>query len=95
MSDDHTPSALERASLPLLMALHRLPRWVFFLVIGGLLLAGLFLENAVGGVLLLVLAVLLGWLGAVGWSHLTAAGRLLRLLTVGLLVFAGVTRIVA
>lgn len=95
MPDEHTPSRLERASIPLLLALHRLPRWLFFLIVGGLLLAGLFLENAVGGVILLVLAVLLAWLGAVGWSHLTAPGRLLRLLTVGLLVFAGMSRIVA
>jgi uncharacterized membrane protein len=93
MPDD--PSPLERYSTPLLVRLSRLPRWLILVAAAALLLTGLLLENAVGGVLLLLLAAFLAWLAVLGWSRLQPAARLLRLLTIGLLVFAGASRIVA
>jgi hypothetical protein len=54
------------------------------------LLAGLALENAVGGVLLLLLALFLAWLAAVGWRYVSPVGRVIRLVVVGGLVVIGV-----
>ncbi len=92
MSDDHTPSALERISSPWLVRLSRVPRWLFLIALGSILFAGLFLDNALGGVLLLVLALFLAWLASLGWSHVSPVGRVLRLLTVGLLVYVAVDK---
>ena len=92
MLDDHTPSALERISAPWLVRLSLVPRWLFLIVLGGVLFAGLYLDNAVGGVLLLVLAAFLAWLASLGWSRVTPIGRVLRLLTVGLLVYVAVSK---
>jgi hypothetical protein len=92
MSDDHTPSALERISAPWLVRLSRVPRWLFLIVLGSILFAGLLLDSALGGVLLLVLALFLAWLASLGWSHVSPVGRILRLLTVGLLVYVAVDK---
>lgn len=92
MTDDHTPSALERISAPWLVRLSRIPRWLFLIVLGSVLFAGLYLDTALGGVLLLVLALFLAWLASVGWSHVSPMGRILRLATVGLLVFVAVDK---
>jgi hypothetical protein len=94
MPDDHTPSALERISAPWLVRLSLVPRWLFLIVLGGMLFAGLYLDNAVGGVLLLLLALFLAWLASLGWSRVTPIGRVLRLLTVGLLVYVAVSKFV-
>ena len=37
MPDDHTPSALERISAPWLVRLSLVPRWLFLIVLGGVL----------------------------------------------------------
>jgi hypothetical protein len=92
MSDDHTPSALERISGPWLVRLSRVPRWLFLVVLGSVLFAGLYLDSALGGVLLLVLALFLAWLASLGWSQVSPLGRILRLLTVGLLVYVAVDK---
>ncbi len=92
MTDDHTPSALERISAPWLVRLSRIPRWLFLIVLGSVLFAGLYLDSALGGALLLVLALFLAWLASVGWSHVSPLGRVLRLLTVGLLVYVAVDK---
>lgn len=94
MTDDRPVSAFERASASWLIRLHAVPRWLFVLVLGGSLIAGLLLENAIGGVILLLLALFLSWLAAIGWSHLSLLARGLRIATVGLLVVAGVSRLV-
>lgn len=92
MPDDHTPSALERISAPWLVRLSLVPRWLFLIVLGGLLFAGLYLDNVVGGLLLLLLALFLAWLASLGWSRVSPIGRVLRLLTVGLLVYVAVSK---
>ena len=92
MTDDHTPSALERISAPWLVRLSRIPRWLFLIVLGSVLFAGLYLDSALGGVLLLLLALFLAWLASVGWSHVSPVGRILRLLTVGVLVYVAVDK---
>ena len=90
MADDRTPSALERISAPWLVRLSLIPRWLFLIVLGALLFAGLYLDNAIGGVLLLILALFLAWLASLGWSHVSPLGRVLRLVTVGVLVYLAV-----
>lgn len=71
------------------MLLHRLPRFVPFLVVLALLVGGLLAGGVLGGVLLLVLAALLGTLLAFGWPALDAQGRLLRSAVLGLVVVRG------
>jgi hypothetical protein len=75
-----------------LVVLSRLPRVLPFLVIFGLLLAGLVLENVAGGVLLLALAVLLGWLLYLAWPVLQPPRRFVRLAVVLLVVASAVPR---
>lgn len=94
MADDRTPSAIERISAPWLVRLSLIPRWIFLIVLGAFLFAGLYLENAVGGVLLLILALFLAWLASLGWSHVSPLGRLLRLATIGVLVYLAVGKII-
>lgn len=93
MTDDQTPSALERISAPWLVRLSLIPRWLFLIVLGSVLFAGLWLDNPVGGVLLLILALFLAWLASLGWSHVSPLGRVLRLLTVGVLVYVAVDKL--
>ena len=64
------------------------------MVVLGLTVAGLLLETALGGVLLLVLAAFLAWLAVLGWPSLTPMGRLLRLVVVGIVVYVAFTKLI-
>ncbi|MFY1637030.1 DUF6703 family protein [Solwaraspora sp. WMMB335] len=64
-----------------------------FLVALVLVLAGLFVPGAGGGLALLVLAAGLAWLLRITWPVLAAAGRLLRLLALTLLIAAALAKI--
>ena len=81
-----TRRTLERRLGPWVVLMSRLPRFVPFLVVAALLVAGLALQGAVGALLLLVLAALLGGLLALSWPALAPAARLLRLAVVLLVV---------
>lgn len=94
MADDRPTSAYERASAVWLFRLNAVPRWLFVIVLAATLLAGLLLDNAFGGVLLLILALFLGWLASIGWHHQSLAAKALRVITVALLVVAGASRLV-
>ncbi len=73
----------ERASAPVILFLNRLPRWVFPVGMGLLLLAGMLVPSTlVGGLLLVLLVVALGWLLALSWPLLGTPQRVLRLLVV-------------
>jgi hypothetical protein len=93
VTDDRDLTPLERFSAPLLVQLSRVPRWMLVGVLLGLTVGGLLLENAVGAVLLLILGLFIAWLAVIAWSTLTPVGRLARLVVVGLVVFAAVTRL--
>jgi hypothetical protein len=86
-----SPTRLERLSTPWLFLLQRIPRWLFMVVLAGVLLAGLALENAIGGVLLLLLALFLAWLAAIGWHYVSPAGRVIRLVVLVPLVVVGLS----
>lgn len=93
--EGYQPNAIERASLPLLVRLSAMPRWLFMALLATLLILGLALYNPIGGVLLLVLAGFLCWLAAIGWSLQSLLGKLLRIAVVVLLVIVALPRFVA
>lgn len=81
---------IELQAGPLVILLARLPRAVPFLLVIGLLLSGLLVQGVLGGVLLLVLAAVLGVLLLLSWPALDPRGRTVRSLVVALVVGRGV-----
>lgn len=73
---------LERRSATLLVFLHRLPRWVPFVLMLGLLAAAMLLRGVLGGVFLGILALLLSWLAFLSWPNLSAGHRGFRVVSV-------------
>ena len=86
-------AGLEQRSRGLLVRLAAVPRLVVLLGALGWLLAGLFLPSVVGGILLLALAGALGWLVAVSWPVLTNPQRVLRGLTIVIVVAYAIVRL--
>ena len=93
-------SALETRSYPLLVTLQRVPRWVMVVLPAALLFLGLIQTGGLawlGGILLLLVAVFLGWLLVLSWPALTVGSRTVRLITVvaviGIAVFKFMGRI--
>ena len=84
---------LVRHSAGPLIILHRLPTFLVAVVLAVVLVAGLALPWAWAGLLLLVLAVFLGWLLALSWPILTWSGRVIRGLAVVALLVMGVMRL--
>ncbi len=84
------PNKLHEISAPILLFIHSLPRVVFPLFTAAVLLVGLFTTNStLGGVLLIFLGVILGWLIALSWSLLTPTARVVRsLMLVVVFVYA-------
>ncbi|HET8600482.1 MAG TPA: DUF6703 family protein [Segeticoccus sp.] len=86
--------AVERASMPLLTRLSRLPRVVPFLSMLALLLVGAFLGGPVGVVLVAVAALFLAWLLYLAWPKLGGNERLMRLAVIALVVAVAVVQLV-
>ncbi|MGI8652850.1 MAG: DUF6703 family protein [Geodermatophilaceae bacterium] len=95
MSSTSGRDRLERQSLPVLMTLRRVPQWVLFLVVLGLVVGGLLLTGPVAGALLGVVAVFLGWLLLLAWPRLTQGQRLLRGLTIAVIAGSVIWRLLA
>lgn len=73
------PNRLQQISAPVLLFIHSLPRFVFPLFTAAILLGGLFATNSIiGGTLLVVLGLILGWLIALSWSLLTPTAQIVR-----------------
>jgi hypothetical protein len=85
--------SFERASLPALTFLSRLPRAVPFLAILGLTLAGVFIPGW-GWVLIALVVLVLTWILLLAWPRLTTAERLMRVAVVVLMVAVTVTQAV-
>jgi hypothetical protein len=81
-------AALERASYPLLARIATAPKWLVGLAAGAVLLGGLLAPSPWGPLLLLVVAAFLGWLVLLSWPALDTRGRLIRLVTLGLVLGA-------
>ena len=80
---------LNHVSAPLLLRLHALPRWTIPVVMGLALASGLFLTDELawlGTLLLMLVAVFVGWLLALSWPVLSPGARLARGLVVAALV---------
>ncbi|MDA8436650.1 MAG: hypothetical protein M0Z98_11780 [Actinomycetales bacterium] len=73
---------LVRHSAGPLIVLHRLPTVLVPILMGVLLVAGLVLPWPAAGLLLLVVAVFLGWLLALSWPIISWPGRIVRALAV-------------
>ena len=69
--------SIQRASLPAVQRLNALPRFVPFLVILGLMVAGLFVPGW-GWVLLLVVTLFLVWTLYLAWPAMDATQRMMR-----------------
>jgi hypothetical protein len=87
-----SPPPARTRSQALLLRLSRLPRLVVPAAVLALTLAGLTAPPLVGALCLLLVAAFLAWLASLAWSAVAPGGRMLRTLTVGLLVGAAVAR---
>ncbi|MEO6143659.1 MAG: DUF6703 family protein [Dermatophilaceae bacterium] len=71
--------SIERASLPVITRLSRLPRAVPFLIMLALLVAGVVTAGPVGFVLMAVAATFVGWILYLSWPRLSGTERIMRL----------------
>lgn len=85
---------VERLSTPVLRWLSARPKALLPVTVGVLLIAGLASPTPLGGGLLLVLLLVVGWLSYLSWPVLQPAQRLLRAATVGLLASIAFVRLV-
>jgi hypothetical protein len=83
-------SKLAQWTAPAAFRLAKIPKPVLLIGIAALLVGGLVLENAIGGVLLVLLGLFFGWLLMLAWPALTPSGRIVRLVVVGLIVYLAV-----
>ena len=84
--------SFERASLPALTYLNGLPRFVPFVGILVLALAGILLPSP-GWLLIVVVIAVLAWILALAWPRLSGAERLMRLAVVAIMVAVLVTQV--
>jgi Family of unknown function (DUF6703) len=85
--------SLERASVPLVTRLSRLPRIVPFLAVLALLVGGILIPGW-GWVLTALVALFLAWMLFLGWPRLSAVERLMRAAVIFLAVGIAVTQAV-
>ena len=78
--------AVERFSARPLVFLHQMPRWALLLVVLGLLVSGVAVPGLIGAVLLLLLAILLGWLAYLSWPSINTSGRAGRVVALACMV---------
>ncbi len=84
--------AVERRSAPALRWLSSKPVYVLPVVTVALLVVGLAAPPAIGAPVLLLLALVVGWLSYLSWPVVVGVQRVLRLTTVGLLLVAALGR---
>ena len=85
---------IEVLSAPSLIRLHSLPRAVVPVVIILLMFVGLVKNNALGGIALLLVSAFVGWLLYLSWPLLEGRARILRALTVLLVLMAALSKFV-
>lgn len=83
--------SVERATLPVVVALNRLPRLVPFVVVLVIMVAGILIPGW-GWVLLALLTVFLCWMLFISWPRLLGPERLMRLAVVAMAVAMTVTK---
>jgi membrane-bound ClpP family serine protease len=77
---------VERFSARPLVFLTQLPRWALLLVVLGLLVSGFAVPGLIGAVLLLLVAILLGWLAYLSWPSINTSGRAGRVVALACMV---------
>ena len=85
--------ALEEKSAGPLARLHRLPRWLIPVMMGLLMLLGLFIEAAWAGIFFVLVAAFLGWLLALSWPVITPGSKMFRLLVIVVVGGVGIMRL--
>ena len=75
--------SFERTSAPILQTLAALPRVVPFLLVLGLMVAGVVIEGW-GWILVAIVTLFLVWLLLLGWPRLTTPERLMRVAVVAI-----------
>jgi mannose/fructose/N-acetylgalactosamine-specific phosphotransferase system component IIC len=85
-------TSVEAASLPALTRLSRLPRLVPFLVVLGLMVAGVLIPGW-GFVLTVLVVLLLLWLLYLGWPRLSTPERMMRLAVLAIVLAVLVTQL--
>jgi hypothetical protein len=84
---------VERASRPLLLRLHGWPRPVLPVITVVLVLVGVLAPPILGVVALAVVALFVAWIGYLSWPAVSASGRVLRVVMVGLVVVLALSRL--
>ena len=84
---------VERSSGPVLVLLSQQHRAIVPVLAAALLLLGLFLPSPYGLGFLLLLLTFVGWLTYLSWPVLLPGARLVRCVTLGLLVLAALTHL--
>ena len=84
---------IERASLPVLSWLGRLPRLVPFLILLVLLVVGALVGGPTGFILMGLAALFVGWLLYLSWPRLTGSEKLMRSAVVLLAVALAITQL--
>ncbi|MHB1432576.1 MAG: DUF6703 family protein, partial [Streptosporangiaceae bacterium] len=85
--------SLERRSAVTLLWLHQLPVWVLPVVLVVFLAVGVSVGGVIGAIALAVVAAVLLWLAAVSWPRLSLTGRLIRVLTIAVVLGVAVLRL--
>ena len=85
--------SFERASLPALTYISSRPRFVPFLAILGLVIAGLLIPGW-GWVLIVLVVLLLAWIGALAWPRLSMPERMMRVAVVVMMAAIAITQAV-
>ncbi|MET9023195.1 DUF6703 family protein [Actinopolymorpha sp. NPDC004070] len=85
----------ERLSYPVILRLHRMPRWVVTIGLAALLVAGLLTPAPYGPVCLGVVVALMAWLTYLAWHEGDRSRRVIRLVALALGGAALAIRIIA
>lgn len=88
-------ASIERASMPALASLAKVPNWLPMVAMAALILGGAFLGGAVGAILVGVALLALIWLLYLSWPHLTPPLRMMRIAVLTLLVAIVVTQFIS
>lgn len=94
-SSTGTRASIERASMPALNQLAKLPTWLPMVAMAALILGGAFLGGVVGAVLVGIALLVLLWLLYLSWPHLSTPLRMMRLAVLVLLLAIVITQFVS
>lgn len=86
--------AIERASLPLLTQIAKLPAWLPFLAVLVLILGGAWLGGWIGGIAVGIAILAVTWLLFLSWPRLRGVERLMRISVLFLVIAVAATQFI-